>query len=89
MDCHCNSYQTRDLSSCHPNLCPFHKANEVKHVRCTPYPPLSNGAEKRFIQSFMKASERSDSLFLQHLISFLLTYCTTPHATMLPLARCS
>ena len=33
----------------------FLKSNGVKHIRCAPYHPSSNGAVERFIQTFKKA----------------------------------
>ena len=62
----------------------FLKENGVKHIRCSPYHPSSNGAAERFVKTFkqaMKAGHR-DGRSLQHrLANFLLTYRTTPHAT--------
>ena len=58
--------------------------NGVKHIRCAPYHPSSNGAVERFMRTFkeaMKAGVR-DGLSTNHrLQNFLLTYRTTPHAT--------
>ncbi len=54
----------------------FMKSNGIKHIRCVPNHPSSNGAAERFVQSFkraMKASENSDQSFQQRLINFLLT----------------
>ena len=62
----------------------FLKLNGVKHVRCSPYHPASNGAAERFVQTFkraMKAGRKSQLSLSQRLASFLLTYRTTPHAT--------
>ena len=62
----------------------FMKMNGIKHIRCAPYHPSSNGAVERFVQTFkraMKAGE-SDALPLhQRLSNFLLAYRTTSHAT--------
>ena len=62
----------------------FLKTNGIRHTRCSPYHPASNGAVERFIQTFkqsMKASQ-NDSHTLQHrLMNFLLSYRVTPHAT--------
>ena len=62
----------------------FMRANGIKHIRCSPYHPSSNGAAERFVRTFktaMKASKLG-GLPLQHqLASFLLTYRTTPQAT--------
>ena len=60
------------------------KANGVKHTRCSPYHPSSNGAVERLVRTFkeaMKAGEK-DGLTPQHrLENFLLSYRTTPHST--------
>ena len=62
----------------------FMRANSIKHIRCAPYHPSSNGTVERFVQTFkraMRASEK-DGLTLPHrLANFLMTYRTTPHAT--------
>ena len=62
----------------------FLRTNGVKHIRCSPYHPASNGLAERFVRTFKEAMKagRADSLPLQHrLANFLLTYRTTPHAT--------
>ena len=62
----------------------FLKLNGIRHIRCSPYHPSSNGGAERFIQTFkqaMKAGATSTSLLSQRLSSFLLTYRATPHAT--------
>ena len=33
----------------------FMKANGVKHIRCTPHHPSSNGCAERFVQTFKRA----------------------------------
>ena len=61
----------------------FMKMNWVKHIRCAPYHPSSNGAAERFVRTFktaMKAGEGSTVPLSRRLASFLLTYRTTPHA---------
>ena len=62
----------------------FLNSNGIRHIRCSPYHPSSNGAVERFIQTFkqsMKASE-NDGRSLSHRISnFLLSYRATPHST--------
>ena len=62
----------------------FLKGNGVKHIRCSPYHPSSNGLAERFVRTFkqaMKAGE-ADGLPLSHrLHNFLLSYRATPHAT--------
>ena len=62
----------------------FLKSNGVKHIRCAPYHPFSNGAVECFVQTFkkaMQASSKSDSPFNQRIMNFLLTYQITPHFT--------
>ena len=60
----------------------FFKSNGVKHVRCSPYHPSSNGAVERFVQTFKKAMQAQTPQCLhQRLIIFLLTYRITPHST--------
>ena len=62
----------------------FMKSNGVKHIRCAPYHPSSNGAAERFIQTFkrsMKASQKDGRTFSHRLADFLLTYRAIPHAT--------
>ena len=58
----------------------FMKMNGVKHIRCAPYHPASNGAVERLVQTFKKAIKAaSDTNFA--LASFLLSYRATPHST--------
>jgi len=62
----------------------FLKANAIRHVRCAPYHPASNGLAERFVQSVkqaLKASAADGRSLTQRLCSFLLSYRTTPHAT--------
>ena len=62
----------------------FMKMNGIKHIRCAPYHPSSNGAVERFVQTFkraIKAGERDGLTLHQRLSTFLLAYRTTPHAT--------
>lgn len=62
----------------------FLKENGVKHIRCSPYHPSSNGLVERFVQTFKSAMKTgaSASIPLRHRLSnFLLTYRSTPHAT--------
>ena len=35
-------------------LATFMKMNGIKHIRCAPYHPLSNGAVERFVQTFKR-----------------------------------
>ena len=62
----------------------FMTGNGIKHIRCAPYHPASNGAAERFVRTFKEAMKASkhDGLSSQHrLHNFLLTYRITPHAT--------
>ena len=62
----------------------FMRANGIKHTRCAPYHPSSNGAVERFVQTFKRAMQASekDGLPLPHrLANFLLSYRSTPHTT--------
>ena len=62
----------------------FMKGNNIKHIRCSPYHPSSNGLAERFVQTFkraMRATEQ-DSRSLHHRLSeFLLDYRTSRHST--------
>ena len=62
----------------------FVKLNGIKHIKCAPYHPSSNGAVERMVQTFknaMKAGQQSSLSLSQQLASFLLTYRSTPHTT--------
>ena len=62
----------------------FMKLNDVKHIRCAPYHPSSNGAVERLVQTFKQALKagKDDCVSLSlHLNNFLLTYRTTQHST--------
>lgn len=59
----------------------FLKANGVKHVKCTPYHPVSNGQVERFVKTFkqsLKASEHDKTPLKQRLANFLLEHRSTP-----------
>ena len=61
----------------------FLRGNGVKHIRCAPYHPSSNGAAERFVRIFkiaMKARQH-EALLIQHRLDNFSTYRTTPHAT--------
>ena len=62
----------------------FMQGNGIRHIRCAPYHPSSNGLVERFVRTFkeaMKAGAR-DGLTLPHrLENFLFKYRTTPQAT--------
>jgi len=61
----------------------FLKLNGVKHIRCAPYHPASNGAVERMVQT-MKQSLKAGLIqgvpVEQSLTKFLLQYRVTPHA---------
>ena len=62
----------------------FLKSNGVKHIMSAPYHPSSNGLAEHFIKTFKKAMKNPDhpsTSFDQQLMSFLLSYRTTPHCT--------
>ena len=62
----------------------FIKQNGIRHTRCAPYHPSSNGAVERFNQTFkqaLRASEKDGRTLSHRLADFLLTYRSTPHAT--------
>ena len=53
----------------------FLKRNGVKHIKCAPYHPSSNGAAERLVQTFKRAmcgEEKQDLTFNHRLINFLL-----------------
>ena len=62
----------------------FMKSNGVKHSKCSPYHPSSNGAAERLVQTFkrsLRASVQKGRSLQQALCDFLLSYRNTPHAT--------
>ena len=62
----------------------FLQANGIKHIKCAPYHPTSNGAVEHLVQTFKKAMKSSNDNYgnaEQALASFLLTYRATPHST--------
>ena len=62
----------------------FMKSNGVKHIKCSPYHPSSNGAAERFVQTFkrsIKAAEQQGKSVSQRICEFLLSYRNTPHVT--------
>ena len=62
----------------------FMKSNGVKHIKCSPYHPSSNGTVERFIQTFkrsLKATQLQGRSVDQRICEFLLSYRMTPHAT--------
>ena len=62
----------------------FLERNKVKHVRCAPYHPASNGLAERFVRTFkeaMKAGNATAKSVHKKLVNFLLRYQATPHPT--------
>ena len=62
----------------------FMKGNGIKHVRCSSYHPLSNGAAERFVRTFkeaMKSSKHDGLTFTHRFNNFLLKYCSSPNST--------
>jgi transposase InsO family protein len=62
----------------------FMKMCGIKHLRCSPYHPASNGAVERLVQSFkraMVAGEDKGVPLSTRLTDFLLSYRSTPHTT--------
>ena len=62
----------------------FCRLNGIKHIRCAPYHPASNGLAERFVQSLksaLKASVNSGLPLQRRVQNFLLNYRSTPHAT--------
>ena len=60
----------------------FMVKNGVKHIRCSPYHPSSNGEAERAVRTFkeaMKTKKSEPGTLNQKLASFLLSYRTTPH----------
>ena len=62
----------------------FMKQNGIKHIKCSPYHPSSNGQAERFVLTFkqaVQAGEREGKPLDQRLENFLIMYRVTPHAT--------
>ena len=59
-------------------------ANGVKHIRCAPYHPASNGLAERFVKTFktaMRIAEQQGTPQELRLPNFLLSYRSTRHCT--------
>ncbi len=59
----------------------FLKRNAVRHIQSAPYHPSSNGDAECFVQTFKRSMKTSQVHDTQHLMSFLLSYPSTLHAT--------
>ena len=40
----------------------FMKSNGVKHIKCSPYHPSSNGAAEHFVQTFKRSIKAAEQL---------------------------
>ena len=61
----------------------FLKSNGIKHIRCAPYHPASNGAAERMVQTMkqsLKTGMAQGVPLEQSLMKFLIQYRVTPHA---------
>ena len=61
----------------------FMKQNGVKHIKCSPYHPSSNGQAERFVRTFkqaVQAGKGEGKPLDQRLENFLIMYRVTPHA---------
>ena len=62
----------------------FMTTNGIKHIKCAPYHPSSNGAAERMVQTLklaLKADHKSGVPLEHSLANFLLHYRITPHST--------
>lgn len=60
----------------------FLRENGVKHVKCAPYHPSSNGLAERFVRTLKEALRKDVQMSPDvRLANFLLSYRNTPHAT--------
>ena len=62
----------------------FMKQNGVKHIKCSPYHPSSNGQAERFVPTFkqaVQAGEEGSQASRSKAGKFLDNYRVTPHAT--------
>ena len=61
----------------------FSRTNGIKNIRVAPYHPSSNGAAKRFVQTFKKAMKTMarEGDQIKRLANFLLSYRKTPQTT--------
>ena len=59
----------------------FMKRNGIRHVRCAPYHPSSNGLAERAVQTFKEAVKKTKGDIDVRIARFLFQYRITPHAT--------
>ena len=60
----------------------FMKCKEIKHIRCSPHHPSSNGLTKRIVPTFKKAMKASahESASVFQRLSIFFSYYSTIHA---------
>ena len=59
----------------------FFRANGIKHIRCSPYHPSSNGAAERAVQTVKAGLKKTKSHLEDRLYTFLARYRVTPQGT--------
>ena len=59
----------------------FMKSNGIRHVRCAPYHPSSNGLAEKAVQTFNKAMKITMGDIDDRIARFLFQYRIIPHAT--------
>ena len=59
----------------------FMKRNGIRHVRCAPYHPSSNGLAERAVQTFKEAMKKTHGDIDVRIARFLFQYRIIPHAT--------
>ena len=59
------------------------RGNGVRHIHCAPYHPASNGQAECIVQTFKRHMKAGclDLPLHQCLMTFLLSYRSTPHST--------
>ena len=63
-------------------FCQFCETNGMRHIRVSPYHPLSNGAAERLVQTFKESMKKQTVKQPQlRLDNFLLSYRATPQST--------
>ena len=57
------------------------KANGIKHVKCSPYHPSSNGLAERAVQTMKAELKKTTGNLEDRLYNFLTRYRVTPQST--------